>query len=188
MEGVFLKSNSIEREKFSTLQLLARASLVMAVALVMLLVYAPGVLAHGSAHKPATQSLPQATEQMPWGVAGSPAAVVRTVQVRMGDDMRFSPQTLRVKLGDTLRIRVSNTGKLLHEFVIGTPEENAKHAELMMKFPGMEHDAPYMAHVAPGQEGEIIWRFNTPGQFEFACLIAGHYQAGMVGTIHVQAN
>ena len=71
--------------------------------------------------------------------------------------------------------------------VIGTKAENAKHAELMIKFPNMEHDEPYMAHVNPGKTGEIIWNFNRPGEFEFACLIAGHYQAGMVGQVVVTA-
>ena len=48
----------------------------------------------------------------------------------------------------------------------------------MVKFPNMEHDEPYMAHVAPGKTGEIVWTFNRAGDFDFACLIAGHYQAG----------
>lgn len=56
----------------------------------------------------------------------------------------------------------------------------------MVKFPGMQHDEPYMAHVDPGKRGEIVWTFNRPGEFKFACLIAGHYQAGMVGTVRVQ--
>jgi uncharacterized cupredoxin-like copper-binding protein len=76
---------------------------------------------------------------------------------------------------------------VMHEFVIGTKAENAKHAELMVKFPNMEHDEPWMAHVPPGKTGEIVWHFNRAGEFEFACLIAGHYQAGMVGTIKVGA-
>ena len=61
-----------------------------------------------------------------------------------------------------------------------------EHAALMVKFPGMEHDEPYMAHVAAGQTGEIVWTFNRAGEFDFACLIAGHYQAGMVGKIVVK--
>jgi uncharacterized cupredoxin-like copper-binding protein len=56
---------------------------------------------------------------------------------------------------------------------------------MMVKFPGMEHDEPYMTHVSPGKRGQIVWNFNRPGEFQFACLIAGHYQAGMVGTINV---
>jgi uncharacterized cupredoxin-like copper-binding protein len=43
-----------------------------------------------------------------------------------------------------------------------------------------------MAHVPPGQMREIVWTFNRPGTFEFACLIAGHYQAGMKGLITVE--
>jgi uncharacterized cupredoxin-like copper-binding protein len=39
--------------------------------------------------------------------------------------------------------------------------------------------------VAPGKTGEIVWTFNRAGQFDFACLIAGHYQAGMIGKITV---
>ena len=58
---------------------------------------------------------------------------------------------------------------------------------LMLKFPNMEHDEPYMAHVPAGKTAEIIWTFNRPGDFDFACLIPGHYQAGMKGTINVSA-
>ena len=89
--------------------------------------------------------------------------------------------------GDTVRLRAENKGKVLHEIVLGTKAELDQHAQMMRKFPGMEHDEPYMAHIAPGQSGEMIWTFNRTGEFDFACLIAGHYQAGMVGTIRVLA-
>ena len=124
-------------------------------------------------------------EQKDWGIAGEARSARRTVQINMGDDMRFTPDRLDVTLGETVRFVVHNTGRVMHEFVIGTKHENARHAELMVKFPNMEHDEPYMAHVAPGKVGEIVWTFNRPGQFEFACLIAGHFQAGMIGTITV---
>lgn len=126
-------------------------------------------------------------EQMAWGIAGSPSKVSRTVEFSMDDAMRFTPGKLTVKEGETVRFKVANKGKLLHEFVIGTLDSNAEHAELMMRFPNMEHDEPYMAHVAPGETGEIVWHFNRAGQFQFACLIAGHYQAGMVGDLSVTA-
>jgi uncharacterized cupredoxin-like copper-binding protein len=41
--------------------------------------------------------------------------------------------------------------------------------------------------VPPGKTGELVWTFNKPGNFDFACLIAGHYQAGMIGKITVAA-
>ncbi len=105
--------------------------------------------------------------------------------IRMGDDMRFTPAHLNVREGETVRLRIANRGKMLHELVIGTTDELAAHAELMKKHPGMQHDEPYMAHVNPGQRGEITWTFNRPGDFEFACLIPGHYEAGMIGRIRV---
>jgi uncharacterized cupredoxin-like copper-binding protein len=142
-----------------------------------------GARAHGDEHK--KKAGPVRKEQKPWGIAGERRLAKKTVAVQMLDTMRFVPQRINVRLNDTLRFTIRNTGKVMHEFVIGTKEENEKHAALMMKFPDMEHDEPYMAHVPPGQRGEIVWTFNRAGEFEFACLIAGHYQAGMVGTISV---
>ena len=142
---------------------------------------------HAHGNEGHTDKGPVAKEQKDWGIAGDAGAVRRSIDVRMGDDMRFKPDRIDVRLGETLRFRVHNGGKVMHEFVIGTKAENGKHAELMVKFPDMEHDEPYMAHVPPGKSGEIVWRFNRAGTFEFACLIAGHYQAGMVGVIQVTA-
>ena len=127
---------------------------------------------------------PVVKEQKPWGIAGD-AKNARTVTLRMGDDMRFRPDRIAVREGETIRFVVANTGKLLHEMVIGTPEELKQHAEVMKHFPGMEHDEPFMAHVKPAARGEIVWNFNRPGTFQFACLVPGHYEAGMIGTIVV---
>jgi uncharacterized cupredoxin-like copper-binding protein len=126
-------------------------------------------------------------EQKDWGIAGDAGAARRTVVFRMTDNMRFSPDRLEVKQGETVKLVIKNTGAVMHEFVLGTKKELDEHAALMLKFPNMEHDEPYMAHVAPGKSGEIVWTFNRAGEFDFACLIAGHYQAGMVGKITVTA-
>jgi len=126
-------------------------------------------------------------EQKAWGIAGDAKAVKRTIPVGMSDQMRFTPDKIQVKQGETIRFAMKNNGKLMHEFVIGDKKDLDEHAALMVKFPNMEHDEPYMAHVAPGKAGQIIWNFNRAGEFDFACLIAGHYQAGMVGKIKVSA-
>ena len=124
-------------------------------------------------------------EQKEWGIAGDAKAVKHTVALSMSDTMRFTPDKIDVKQGDTVKIMLKNTGTQMHELVIGTKKELDEHAALMVKFPTMEHSEPY---VAPGKTGEIIWTFNKPGTFDFACLIAGHYQAGMVGKITVAAS
>ena len=126
-------------------------------------------------------------EQKPWGIAGDAKDVGRTIATSMTDGMRFTPDKIDVRQGDTVRFVLKNNGKVMHEFVMGTKKDLDEHAELMRKFPKMEHDEPYMAHVSPGKTGEIIWAFNRPGDFNFACLIGGHYQAGMVGVIKVMA-
>jgi uncharacterized cupredoxin-like copper-binding protein len=126
-------------------------------------------------------------EQKPWGIAGDDKAVTRTVTLTMTDNMRFTPDKLSFKQGETVRFVIRNQGKLLHELVIGTKADLDAHAAMMVKFPGMEHDEPYMAHIPAGKSGGLVWTFNRAGEFDFACLMAGHYQAGMVGKIAVAA-
>ena len=142
--------------------------------------------AHGDAgRKKADASVKK--EQKAWGIAGDAKDARRTIELKMSDTMRFTPDRIEVKQGETVKIVMTNTGAVLHEMVIGTKKELEEHAALMVKFPGMEHDEPYMAHVPPGKTGQIVWTFNRAGEFDFACLIAGHYQAGMVGKIVVRA-
>jgi uncharacterized cupredoxin-like copper-binding protein len=138
--------------------------------------------AHGSNSAPHSTAAP---EQQDWGIAGSAKQARRTITLTMTDAMRFTPDRIEVKLGETVRLRVRNTGQLQHELVLGTRQALEAHAAVMLKHPDMEHDEAHMVHVAPGQTGEIVWTFNRPGEFEFACLIAGHFQAGMKGTVIV---
>ena len=145
---------------------------------------AAGARAHGDKHNPAG---PVKKKQKDWGIAGEAKAAMRSIEVGMADTMRFTPERIDVRLNETVKFIARNHGTVMHEFVIGTKKENEAHAALMVKFPNMEHDEPYMAHVPPGKAGEIVWQFNRVGEFEFACLIAGHYQAGMVGRIDVRA-
>jgi uncharacterized cupredoxin-like copper-binding protein len=143
-----------------------------------------GASAHeGEDH--ARKAGPVKKEQKAWGIAGDAKGAKRTIEITMSDNMRFTPDRIEVKQGETVKLVVKNSGRILHEMVIGTKTELDEHAAMMMKFPGMEHDEPYMTHVKPGATGEIVWTFNRPGEFDFACLIAGHYQAGMVGKIVV---
>jgi uncharacterized cupredoxin-like copper-binding protein len=141
--------------------------------------------AHGQPHS-AEKPAAAAKEQTAWGIAGDAKAVSRTIEVSMTDDMRFTPNRIQVREGETARLVVRNQGKMLHELVVGTQEALDEHAAMMAKFPSMEHDEAYMTHVKPGPDrGVIIWNFNRPGEFQFACLIPGHYRAGMVGAISV---
>lgn len=150
----------------------------------LLLLGAAPAFAHGDeAHMKKVG--PVKHEQKQWGMAGDAIAVTRTIELKMVDTMRFTPDRIEVKQGETVRLTLSNTGQVLHEMVLGTQTVLAEHAALMKRFPNMEHDEPYMAHVPPGKTGEIIWTFNRAGDFDFACLLPGHFEAGMVGKITV---
>lgn len=134
---------------------------------------------HGAGH--ATQN----AEQKPWGIPGDAAEATRTVHIRMNDQMRFVPDRLEVKAGETVRLVLHNDGQLLHEFVLGDKAQLDEHAAMMLRQPNMAHTGMDMLHVQPGEEGEVTWTFDRAGTFDFACLIAGHYQAGMVGKVAV---
>jgi len=103
----------------------------------------------------------------------------------MHDSMRFTPDIVNVQRGETIRFFVKNSGKLPHEFNLGTAESLKKHAALMQKSPGMKHTEPNAVNVAPGQTGEVVWKFTADGTVDFACLHPGHYAAGMQGAVRV---
>jgi len=153
---------------------------------VAMLALAQAAFAHGE--KTEVQKLFDyaAAEPTPFGIAADPRTAKRTIRIGMTDDLRFSPAAIGVRRGEVVRFVAANEGRVLHEMVLGTLDDLKAHADLMKKFPGMEHDAPHMAHVVPGKTGEIGWRFTQPGTFHFGCLVPGHFEAGMVGKITVR--
>lgn len=161
----------------NTLKLIAACAIALGTA---------STFAHGD-ETHASNSKAVKKEQKAWGISGDAAAVKRSITLVMSDNMRFTPDRIDVKQGETIRFVLKNEGQVLHEMVLGTRKDLEAHAAMMQKFPAMAHEKPGMAHIGPGKTGEIIWTFNRPGSFDFACLIAGHYQAGMTGKITVAA-
>ena len=131
---------------------------------------------HAGGHAHAEESI---------GKAGEAAKVGRTVTVDMSDTMRFTPSSITVKQGETIRLIAKNSGTIKHELVLGTEKELKEHNEVMKKNPEMEHADANMVTVAPGKTGEVIWQFTKAGKVNFACLQPGHYDAGMKGTVTV---
>lgn len=115
-----------------------------------------------------------------------PAQVVLVTMRELDGKMVFIPDRVEVKKGQQVRFMLRNSGELEHEFVLASTEENLKHAEEMKKFPDMEHDDPNGKRLEPKKTAEIVWRFTKAGRFEFGCLIPGHREAGMTGTIIVK--
>ncbi len=123
------------------------------------------------------------------GEPGDPKNPARTIQITMGEadgKMMFMPNKVEVKMGEQIKFVLHNSGELDHEFVLASTEENLEHAEMMMMNPEMRHVDPNARRVAPKQTSELVWTFNKAGEFEFACLIPGHRDAGMLGVVHVR--
>lgn len=119
------------------------------------------------------------------GKPGDPAQVTRTVEVVMDDNMRYTPASIDVKAGETIRFFVKNTGKVPHELMLGTPKDFKAHADMMRSMPNMQHEMPNMVHLKPGQRGGMVWQFTQAGTVDFACTIPGHMESGMVGKVAV---
>lgn len=123
------------------------------------------------------------------GNPGDPKQPARTITIVMEEDgkkMLFDPPNITVRKGEQIRFVLRNDGTEDHEFVLATVAENLRHAEVMKKFPNMEHDDPNAKRIAPFASGELLWKFTKRGTFEYACLIPGHREAGMHGTVTVK--
>jgi uncharacterized cupredoxin-like copper-binding protein len=158
---------------------------IVAYVLVLSLVFAGGGLAHGDEDHGSKGKKSADGHAADLGKPGDPLKVTRSVEVEMNDTMRFRPDSIQVKRGETIRFVVRNAGKVKHEMVLGTIKELKEHAELMRKFPEMEHADPNQVSVDPGMTGELVWQFTRDGSFDFACLVPGHFEAGMVGKVRV---
>lgn len=119
------------------------------------------------------------------GKPGVVAKASRTITIEMSDNMRYTPSNIQVKQGETVRFIVKNVGQVKHELSLGTEKELLEHLEQMKKFPEMEHDEPSKVTLQPGKQGQIVWQFTKAGAVNFACLMPGHYEAGMKGAVQV---
>ncbi len=134
------------------------------------------------------------------GEPGKAAAVDRVIEVSM-DEMKFEPESISVKEGETIKFVVSNDGNIIHEFNLGTSEtwkghksemnkmlqngmmtmKNVNHDKMMKA--GMMHDDPNSVLLEPGETAEMIWTFTEATEMGFACNVPGHLEAGMVGDV-----
>jgi len=124
-----------------------------------------------------------------FGEQGDPKKPSRAVHVIMREDgnkMLYIPDTIEVKRGQQIRFVIDNEGLFNHEFVVGTEEGIRSHAAEMKKHPDMQHHDAHSVQVAMYDRGELLWRFTKAGRFVYACLIPGHLERGMRGTVIVK--
>lgn len=146
---------------------------------------AAGSHGHGHAMPSSHGNMTAAEHAAMSGQPGDPKKVSRTIEVVLGDDMRFTPSAIDVKAGETIRFFVRNSGQVDHEMVLGQLDELKAHAKQMQANPGMPHHEPNQVFLKPGQRGGMVWQFAQAGTVDFACTVPGHLEAGMVGQVKV---
>lgn len=107
-------------------------------------------------------------------VAGS-AAAPRVIRLWAGPGYAFSPSSVAVARGETVTFLVTVMGPLVHEFMVGPADAVAADV------PG----TPEVADLRMMQTATLTITFTGSGPYAFACHAAGHYEAGMRGTIMV---
>ncbi|MEZ9592655.1 copper-binding protein [Vibrio breoganii] len=119
------------------------------------------------------------------GMPAKGAKPDKVIHVMLDDDMSITfKRDIAIEPDDVVQFVVLNKGKLEHEFVIGSHDDQKTHRE-MMKSMG-SHDMSNSVAVAPGKAKQILWHFHGESTVELACNMPGHYEAGMVKTLELK--
>lgn len=145
---------------------------------------------HGDGHGSAGGHGDGSGHSFDFGAAAPDAEPDRTIEIVARDTMRFEPDSVTVKPGETVRFVVRNVGSLQHSFTLGSPQYQQQHEQEMQgmaleMMAGHMDDSDNGIVVQPGQTDSLTWKFEKDGPVEFACHIPGHYPAGMKGGIRI---
>jgi plastocyanin len=84
-----------------------------------------------------------------------------------GTEYSFSPSSITVKPGETVRISFQNDGELPHNLTIGALGIGTR-------------------TIAPGLVDTIEFVAPVAGTYDFFCSVSGHKESGMTGTLIVE--
>ncbi|HEX3722915.1 MAG TPA: heavy metal translocating P-type ATPase, partial [Nitrolancea sp.] len=115
----------------------------------------------------------------------------RSITIDATDQLRFIPSSITVRTGETIAFTISNLGTTEHEFVIGNAQFQQEHEKDMEggnTSQGMADMGDNGVDVPAGKTATLVYTFKQPGTLYYACHIAGHYAAGMQGTITVSGS
>ena len=118
------------------------------------------------------------------GMPATGAKPDKVVHVLLSDDMKITfKNKVDIEPNDVVQFVVMNTGKIDHEFSIGSASEQLEHREMMKNMGNHAHDSGSTITVKPGKAKQLLWHFHGDNNVEFACNIPGHAEAGMVKSL-----
>lgn len=110
------------------------------------------------------------------GATLAPSATDPAVVVGMTNTMTYTPDTVRVEVGET--VRWENSSAVMHT-VTADPEEAFKDESVTLPDGASTFDS---GNMDPGQTFE--YTFETPGTYRYFCI--PHEAVGMKGTVIVE--
>ena len=129
------------------------------------------------------------------GDAGRTGAPTVTVQVT-AHHSRFSPATVDVAPGTTVRFVIRNLDPIDHEFIIGGPEVHERHE--VGREAHHHGEVPGEISVPAGRTASTTWTApvcgsaqvalpgtGSPDSFVYACHLPGHLAYGMAGVVRI---
>ena len=110
------------------------------------------------------------------------------VKIEAGEDgakMFFKPKDLVLKVNTPVVLELVNSGKIKHEYAAPEFFPTIAFRKAEDAFGEYKARTLHEAEVKAGQKLELFFIPTQVGTFKIVCLIKGHEDAGMVGTITV---
>ena len=123
-----------------------------------------------------------------FGEPADAADADRVIEIVTDDDFTITPSEMTIAVGETVTFKVTNEGKLTHDFTLGRADLQDEHDLEMAEMNGMAMaDEPNAFMLESGETKELTWHFTEGGEVLIGCHIPGHYAAGMKAEISVDA-
>ncbi len=106
----------------------------------------------------------------------------RTITITMTDDLRFTPDIIHVRRGETIRFVLENPTPVPHDFTLGSEATQDRHAHQMEEGMGHDEDGDAIS-LEPFSTTEYIRSFDELDVVIIGCHVLGHYEAGMRATL-----
>lgn len=99
----------------------------------------------------------------------------RVITMEATGSLTFVPSSVTLVAGEVVRFEVTNSAGFPHDFYIGAPADVES------------RNVTALQGIADWPSGTMTLDFTVPtsGELEFACLVPGHLEAGMKGTVTI---
>ncbi|HET9946700.1 MAG TPA: cupredoxin domain-containing protein [Patescibacteria group bacterium] len=130
--------------------------------------FAAKAIKHSLAPQPVQQPVAQPTTPQQASPATTSASPTTMQEISVSaSEFAFTPSSITVKAGQTVKITFKNNGQYPHNFTI---------SELSVQ----------TSTIQPGQQTDVTFTPTKTGSFTFICSVPGHADRGMKGTLTVE--